>query len=76
MIMMIIVLQYQLKILGNTAKKIEKEGINIIGVALEDEKDETECYEALKEIYNRVIDVNDIKCLTTQLLNLISKLFI
>lgn len=59
----------------NTAKKIEKEGISIIGVALEEEKGDTECYEALKEIYDRVIDVDDMKHLTTQLLNLISKLF-
>lgn len=59
----------------NTARKIEKEGISIIGVALEDEKGDTECYEALKELYDRVIDVDDMKHLTTQLLNLISKLF-
>ena len=60
----------------NTARKIEKEGISIIGVALEEEKGDTECYEALKEVYDRVIDVDDMKHLTTQLLNLISKLFI
>lgn len=59
----------------NTARKIEKEGISIIGVALE-EKGDTECYEALKEVYDRVIDVDDMKHLTTQVLNLISKLFI
>lgn len=60
----------------NTARKIEKEGISIIGVALEEEKGDTECYEALKEVYDRVIDIDDMKHLTTQLLNLISKLFI
>lgn len=60
----------------NTARKIEKEGINIIGVALEEENGETECYEDLKEVYDRVIDVDDMKHLTTQLLNLISKLLI
>lgn len=60
----------------NTARKIEKEGISIIGVALEEEKGNTECYEALKEVYDRVIDVDNMKHLTTQLLNLISKLFI
>jgi len=52
------------------------EGISIIGVALEEEKGDTECYEALKEVYDRVIDVDDMKHLTTQLLNLISRLFI
>lgn len=60
----------------NVAKKIEKEGIGIIGVALEENKGQTECYEALKEIYKRVIDVDDMKHLTTQLLNLVSKLFL
>ncbi len=59
----------------NTARKIEKDGISIIGVALEEERGNTECYEALKEIYERVIDVDDMKNLTTQVLNLISKLF-
>ena len=58
----------------NVAMKIERDGINIIGVALEESKGETECYEALSEIYNRVIDVEDMKHLTAQLLNLISKL--
>lgn len=60
----------------NTARKIQKEGISIIGVALEEEKGDTECYEALKEIYDRVIDVDDMKHLTTQLLNLVSKLLL
>lgn len=60
----------------NTARKIEKEGISIIGVALEEEKGDTECYEALKEVYDRVIDVDDMKHLTTQLLNIVSKLFL
>ncbi len=60
---------------NNVAKKIEKDGINIIGVALEKSEGETECYETLKEIYDRVVDVKDMKHLTTQLLNLISKLF-
>ena len=60
----------------NVAKKIEQEGLNIIGVALEDDIGETFCYDALTQIYNRVIDVDDMKHLTAQLLNLISKLFI
>lgn len=60
----------------NAARKIAKAGVNIIGVALEDEKGETDCYEALKTIYDRVIDVDDMKHLTTQLLNVISKLFL
>lgn len=59
----------------NTAKKIEREGISIIGVALEEETGETECYESLKEVYDRVVEVDDMKHLTTQLLNLISKMF-
>jgi len=37
------------------------EGINIIGVALEEMKGETHCYNALKEVYDRVIDVDDMK---------------
>lgn len=60
----------------NAARKIEKGGISVIGVALEEEKGDTECYEALKEVYDRVVDVDDMKHLTTQLLNLISKLFL
>lgn len=60
----------------NSVIKIEKEGIDIIAVALENDVADTSCYEALSEIYNRVIEVNDLKHLTTQLLNLISKLFI
>lgn len=59
----------------NTARKIEKEGIHIIGVALEETKGDTECYEDLKEVYDRVVDVDDMKHLTAQLLNLISKLY-
>ena len=59
----------------NTARKIEQDGISIIGVALEEEKGETYCYDALKQVYDRVIDVDDMKHLTTTLLNLISKLF-
>ena len=60
---------------NNTARKIEQDGISIIGVALEEEKGETYCYDALKQVYDRVIDVDDMKHLTTTLLNLISKLF-
>lgn len=60
---------------NNAAKKVEKDGISIIGVALEEEKGETFCYDALKEVYDRVIAVDDMNHLTTQLLNLISKLF-
>ena len=60
----------------NTARKIEKEGISIIGVALEEEKGDTSCYGTLKEVYDRVIDVDDMKHLTAQLLNLVSKLFL
>lgn len=59
----------------NAARQIEKDGISIIGVALEEVKGASECYDALKEVYNRVIQVDDMKHLTTQLLNLISKLY-
>lgn len=60
----------------NVAREIEKDGINIIGVALEETKGTTECYNDLKEVYDRVIDVDDMKHLTTQLLNLVSKLLL
>ncbi len=60
----------------NTAKKIEKDGISVIGVALEESKGNTECYQALKEVYDRVIDVDDMNHLTAKLLNLVSKLFL
>lgn len=60
----------------NTARKIEKGGISIIGVALEENKGNTECYQALKEVYARVIDVDDMNHLTAKLLSLVSKLFL
>ena len=60
----------------NCVRRIEKNGISIIGVALEEEKGDTTIYDEIKEIYSRIIDVDDIKHLTTQLLNLVSKLFI
>lgn len=59
----------------NAARKIEKDGISIIGVALEEEKGDSQCYDALKGVYDKVIQVDDMKHLTTQLLNLISKLY-
>lgn len=60
----------------NCVRKIEKDGISVIGVALEEEKGDTTIYDEIKEIYSRIIDVDDIKHLTTQLLNLVSKLFL
>lgn len=58
----------------NTANRIYKKGIEIIAVAL-DEEDESLCCDELKQIYRRVVDCNDIKRLTGQLLTLVSKLF-
>ena len=60
----------------NCVRRIEKNGIRVIGIALEEEKGDTTIYDEIKEIYSRIIDVDDIKHLTTQLLNLVSKLFI
>lgn len=60
----------------NCVRKIEKDGIEVIGVALEEEIGDTTIYDEIKEIYSKTIDVDDIKHLITQLLNLISKLFL
>ncbi len=58
----------------NTANRIYKNGVEIIAVALDD-GEETQCYDELKQIYRRVVDCNDVKRLTGQLLTLVSKLF-
>lgn len=59
----------------NCVKKIEKDGISVIAVALENEKGDTTLYDNLKEIYDRIVDVDDMKHLTGQLLKLVSRLF-
>lgn len=69
-------LRISIKDTYNCVRRIEKNGISVIGVALEEEKGDTTIYDEIKEIYSRIIDVDDIKHLTTQLLNLVSKLFI
>ena len=60
---------------ANAAKKIIARGTNIIAVALDDaaEEDGYSTYEALKEIYPHLIQCKDLKRLTGQLLNIISK---
>ena len=62
---------------ANAAVKIIKRGTNIIAVALDDGGDEDDeeytCYEALKKIYPYVVSCTDLKHLTRQLLNIVSK---
>ncbi|MCR4789620.1 MAG: VWA domain-containing protein, partial [Treponemataceae bacterium] len=57
---------------ANAVKKISSRGINVIAVSL-DEKDEFSTYESLKEIYPLLIGCNDLKNLTRQLLQIISR---
>ena len=57
---------------ANAAKKIMNRGTNIIAVSLDDEEDFS-TYEDLKEIYPNLIGCNDLKRLTGQLLQVISK---
>jgi len=55
-----------------TCKKIINRGTNVIAIALDD-SDSFSCYENLKDIYPNLVACNDLKRLTGQLLNLISK---
>lgn len=59
----------------NAAKKIINRGTNIIAVALDNNCDDEEysTYEALKEIYPHLVQCKDLKRLTGQILNIISK---
>lgn len=57
---------------ANAAKKIMNRGTNIIAVSLDDAEDFS-TYEDLKEIYPNLIGCNDLKRLTGQLLQVISK---
>lgn len=60
---------------ANAAKKIINRGTNIIAVALDDEcgDDEYSTYNDLKEIYPHLVQCKDLKRLTGQILNIISK---
>ena len=61
---------------ANAAKKIINRGTNIIAVALDDEcddDDEYSTYNDLKEIYPHLIQCKDLKRLTGQILNIVSK---
>jgi hypothetical protein len=57
---------------ANAAVKIIKRGTDIIAVALDDD-DEGSCYEQLMEIYPSVVACANLKRLTGQLLDIISK---
>ena len=59
---------------ANAAKKIINRGTNIIAVALDNDcEDEFSTYNDLKEIYPHLVQCKDLKRLTGQLLNIISK---
>ena len=61
---------------ANAAKKIINRGTNIIAVALDDEcGDDDDCstYNDLKEIYPHLVQCKDLKRLTGQILNIVSK---
>ena len=59
----------------NAAKKIIARGTSVIAVALDNdcEDDEESTYEQLKEIYPHIIQCKDLKRLTGQILNIVSK---
>ena len=61
---------------ANAAKKIINRGTNIIAVALDDEcGDDDDCstYNDLKEIYPHLVQCKNLKRLTGQILNIVSK---
>ena len=61
---------------ANAAKKIMSRGTNIIAVALDDkcdDDDEDSTYKDLKEIYPHLIQCKDLKRLTGQILQIVSK---
>lgn len=61
---------------ANAAKKIINRGTNIIAIALDDEcGDDEDCstYSKLKEIYPHLVQCRDLKRLTGQILNIVSK---
>lgn len=58
---------------ANAASKIMKCGTKIIAVALDDDDSEGTCYEQLKDIYPATVACSDLKRLTGQLLEIVSK---
>lgn len=58
---------------ANAASKIMKRGTKIIAVALDDNDSEGACYELLKDIYPVTVDCSDLRRLTGQLLEIVSK---
>ncbi len=61
---------------ANAAKKIINRGTNIIAVALDDECDDDDNYSTyndLKEIYPHLVQCTDLKRLTGQILNIVSR---
>ncbi|MBO4729821.1 MAG: VWA domain-containing protein, partial [Spirochaetaceae bacterium] len=60
---------------ANAAKKIISRGTNIIAVALDNDCDDEEysTYNDLKEIYPHLVQCKDLKRLTGQILNIVSK---
>ena len=61
---------------ANAAKKIINRGTNIIAVALDDEcgdDEEYSTYKNLKEIYPHLVQCKDLKRLTGQILNIVSR---
>lgn len=58
---------------ANAASKFMKRGIKIIAVALDDNDSEGTCYELLKDIYPVTVACSDLKRLTGQLLEIVSK---
>ena len=53
-------------------KQISKRGINVIGIALEDET--SRCYDSLKSIYPNLVKCDNLKELTKKLLKIIAKM--
>ena len=53
-------------------KQISKRGINVIGIALEDET--SRCYDSLKSIYPNLVKCDSLKELTKKLLGIIAKI--
>ena len=60
---------------ANAAKKIINRGTDIIAVALDNDcaDNEYSTYNSLKEIYPHLVQCKDLKRLTGQILNIISK---
>ncbi|MCQ2974488.1 MAG: hypothetical protein MJ211_06720 [Bacteroidales bacterium] len=59
--------------LTNTVKKIEKRGIHIFAIALDNNDEKFETYHVLKEIYPQTISCTNLKTLPSKLFRIISK---